>query len=82
MRDDEEAEQFDNTLLIVHVGHLQTADNNVKTHSARCFDDDSGSGAAESSSTRETVRDSTKWEFMEYGVEARGRRAALNVQTE
>ena len=37
---------------------------------ATCFDDASGSGAAESLSTHETARDGTKWEFMEFGVEA------------
>ena len=37
---------------------------------------------AESSSTHETARDGAKWEFMEFGVEARGRRAAQNVATE
>ena len=37
---------------------------------------------AESSSTHETARDSTKWKFMEFGAEARGRRAAQNVVTE
>ena len=78
MSDDEEAKQFDDTLTFVHVGDLQTADTNLETHYATCFDDD----AAESSSTRETVRDNTKWEFMEFGVETRGRRAALNVLTE
>ena len=82
MSDNKEAEQFNDTLPFVHVGDLQTADTNVETHSATCFDDDSGSGTAESSSTRETVRDSTKWEFMEFVIAARGRRAALNVLTE
>ena len=43
------------------------------------FDDDSGSGAAESLSTQETAREGTKWEFMDVGVEARERRAAQNV---
>ena len=33
MSDDEEAEQFDDTQLIVHVGDLQTAFTNVETHS-------------------------------------------------
>ena len=51
-------------------------------HSATCFDDAFGSGAAESSSTHETATDGTKWEFMEFDVEARGRRAAQNVVTE
>ena len=46
------------------------------------FDNDSDSGAAESSSTHETLRDGTKWEFIIFGVEARGRRAAQNVLTE
>ena len=79
MSDDEETEQFDDTQLIVHLGDLQTADTNVETHSATCFDDVSGSGAAESLSTQETAREGTKWEFMDVGVEARGRRAAQNV---
>ena len=59
---------------------MQTAYTNVETHSATCFDNDSGFAAAESSSTH-TARDGTKWEFMEFGVEARGRRAAQNVTT-
>ena len=42
MSDDEETEQFDDAQPIVHVGDLQTADTNVETHSATCFDDDSG----------------------------------------
>ena len=79
MSDDEEAEQFDYTQPIVHVDDLQTAYTNVETHSATCFDDNSGSGAAESSSTHETARDGTKWKFMEFGIEARGRRTAQNV---
>ena len=82
MSDDEETEQFNDTQPIVHLGDLQTADTNVETHSATCFDDASDSGAAESSSTHETARDGTKWEFMEFDVEARGRRAAQNVLTE
>ena len=61
---------------------LQIADTNVETHSAICLDDDSGSGAAESLSTRETARDGTKWEFKEFGVEARQRRAVQNVLPE
>ena len=76
MSDDEETEQFHDTKPIVHLGDLQTADTNVETYSATCFDDASGSGAAESSSTHETAIDGTKWKFMEFGVEARGRRAA------
>ena len=80
--DNEETEQFDDTQPIVHLGDLQTADTNVETHSATCFDDGSGSSAAESSSTHETARDGTKWKFMEFGVEARGKRAAQNVLTE
>ena len=59
MSDDEEKEQFDAVQLIV-VGNLQTADTDVETHSATCFDDDFGSGAAESLSTHETARDGTK----------------------
>ena len=35
-----------NPLLI---GDLQTSDTNVEIHSATCYNDDSGSGAAESS---------------------------------
>ena len=76
MSDDEEAEQFDHTQPIVHIDDLQTADTNIETHSALCFDDDSGSGAAKSSSTHKTARDSTKLEFMEFGAEARRRRTA------
>ena len=60
MSDDEETKQFDDTQPIVHVGDSQTADTSVETHSATCIDDDSGSGAAESSSTREIARDGTK----------------------
>ena len=82
MRDDEEAEQFDDTQPIVHVDNLQTAYINVETYSATCFDDDFGSGAAESSSAHETARDSTKWKFMEFGADARGRRTAKNDFTE
>ena len=82
MSDDKKAEQFDDTQPIVHLDDLQTAYTNVETHSATCFDDDCGSGAAESSSTQETARDSTKWEFMEFGAEAWGRRTAQNVLTE
>ena len=81
MSDDEEAEQFDDTSSIVHVVDLQTADTNVETYSAICFDDDAGSGAAESSSTHETAKDGTKWKLMEFGLEARRRRAAQNVLT-
>ena len=81
MSDDEETEQFDDTQRI-GLGDLQTADTNVETHFATCFDDATGSGAAESSSTHETARDGTKWEFMEFGVEARGRHTAQNVLTE
>ena len=75
MNDDEETEQFDDAQPIVHVDDLQTADTNVEIYFAICFDDDSGSGAAASSSTNETARDGTKWEFMKFGVEARGKRA-------
>ena len=53
MSDLEETEQFDDTEPIVHLGDLQTADTNFETHSALCFDDDSGSGAAESSKSQE-----------------------------
>ena len=53
MSDVEEAEQFDDTQPIVHVDDLQTADTNLETHSALCSEDDSSSGAAKSSSTRE-----------------------------
>ena len=45
-------------------------------HSATCFDHDSALSAAESSSTHETARDGAKWKFMEFRVEARGRREA------
>ena len=76
MSNDEETEQFDDAHPIVHVGNLQTADTNVEIHSATCFDDDSGSGTAESWSTHETARYGTKWKFMKFGVEARGRLAA------
>ena len=82
MRDVKETEQFDGTQPIVHVSDLQTADANVKTYSATCFDDDSSSGAAESSNTHETERDGTKWEFIGFDVEPRGRRAAQNVLSE
>ena len=67
--DDEETEQFNDAQPIVYVGDLQTADSNVETNSATCFDDDSGS------STHETATDSTKWKFMEFGVETQERRA-------
>ena len=81
MSDYEKTEQFDDTQPVVHVGDLQTAYTNVGDHSATCFDNDSGSGAAESSSTHETARDGTKWEFMKFGVEAQVRRGAQNVLT-
>ena len=81
MSDNEKTEQFDDLQLIVHVNDLQTAYTNVDTPSATCFDDDSASDAAKSSSTHETARDGTKWEFVEFGVEARVRRAAQNVLT-
>ena len=60
MSDDEEAWQFDDTQPIAHVDDLQTAYANVETHSAACFDDNSDSGAAESSCTHETARDNSK----------------------
>ena len=82
MSDDEKVEQFDDAQLIVHIGNLQTSDTNVEIYSATCYNNDSGSGAAESSSTNETARDGTKWEFMEFGLEARGRSAAQNVLNE
>ena len=82
MSGDEEAEQFGDTQPIVHVDDLQTACTNLETHSATCCDDDSGSDAAESSSTHERARDSTKWKFMEFGAEAQGRRTAQNVLSE
>ena len=82
MSDDEETEQFDDTQPLVYVGDLQTADTGIETHSATCVHNDSDSGAAESLSTHETTRDGTKWEFMKFGVEARGRRAAQNVLAE
>ena len=56
MSNDEETEQFDDVQPIIHVGNLQTADTNVETHSATCFDDDSGSGTTESWSTHEIAR--------------------------
>ena len=43
MSNDEETEQCDDTQPIVHVVDLQTVDTNVETHSAICFDDNSGS---------------------------------------
>ena len=82
MSDDEKTEQFDDAQPIVHIGDLQTSDTNVKIYSATCYNDDYGSCAAESSSTKETARDGTKWEFMDFGLKARGRRAAQNVLTE
>ena len=75
-------QQFDDKQLIVDKGDLQTADTNVETHSATCFDDDSGPGAAESSSTHETAIDGTKRKFIKFLVEAQGRHAAQNVLTE
>ena len=82
MSDDEETENFDDGQPIAYVGDLQTADTNVENHCAKCFDDDSGLGAAESSSIHETTRDGTKWEFMEFRVKARERRTAQNVLTD
>ena len=76
MNDDEKTEEFDDVQPIVYIGDLQTSDTNIEIYSATCYNDDFGSGAAESSSTNETERDGTKWEFMEFGLEARGRRAA------
>ena len=76
MSDDEEAEQFDDTQPIVHMDDLQTADSNLETHCALCSENDYSSGAAKSSSTNETARDSTKLEFMKFGAEAQGRRTA------
>ena len=71
---DDEAEQFDDTQPIVRIDDLQTADTNLETHSALCSEDDSSSGAAKSSNTHETARDSTQMEFMKFGAEAQGRR--------
>ena len=82
MSDDEKTEQFDNAQPIVHIDDLQTSDTNVEIYSATYYNDDSGSGAAKSSSTNETARDGIKWEFMEFGLKLRGRRAAQNVLTE
>ena len=82
MSNDEKTEQFNDTQPIVHIGDLQTSDTNIEIYSVTCYNDDSGSGAAESSSTNETARDGAKWEFMEFGLEARGRRAAQNFLTE
>ena len=74
--------KFDDAQPIVHIGDLQTSDTNVEIYSAACYNDDYGSCAAESSSTNETARNGTKWEFMEFGLKAQGRRAAQNVLTE
>ena len=63
MNDDEKTEQFDDAQAIVYIGDFQTSDTNIEIYSATCYNDDSGSGAAESSSTNETARDGTKWEF-------------------
>ena len=82
MSGNEETEQFDDAQLVAHVADIQIADTNVETHFATCYDDDSGSAAAEILSTNETARDGTKWEFVEFGVEARGRHAAQNFLTE
>ena len=82
MSDDEKTEKFDDAQPIVHIDDLQTSDTNVEIYSATCCNDDSGSGAAESSSTNKTAKDGTKWAFMEFGLEPRGRRAAQNVLTE
>ena len=82
MSDDEKTEQFDNAQPIVHIGDLQTSDTNVEICSATCYNDDSGSGAVESSRTNKTARDGTKWEFMEFGLETRGRLADENVLTD
>ena len=78
MSDDEETEQFNST----HLDGSLTAPTYVETHSALCSDGESGLDAAESSSTHEIARDGTKWEFVEFGIEAPGRRAAQNVVTE
>ena len=69
-------------LRTTDIGDLQTSDTNVEIYSATCNNNDSGSGAAESSSTNETARDGTKWEFMEFGLEVGGRCAAQNVLIE
>ena len=82
MSDDEKTEQFDNAQPIVHIGDLQTSDSNVEIYFATYYNNDSGSGAAQSSSTNETARDGTKWEFMEFGLKARKRSAAQNVLTQ
>ena len=76
MSDDEETDQFDSG------GDIQTAGTNAETQSATPVTDDSDSSAVESSSTHETARDGTKWEFMEFGEEALGRRGAQNIVTE
>ena len=47
---------FDDTQPIIHIDDLQTADTNLETHSALCSEDDSGSGAAKSSSTHEIAQ--------------------------
>ncbi|CAK8689982.1 unnamed protein product [Clavelina lepadiformis] len=67
MDDDEETEQLSDS---------QSANTNVESHSTTCCDGDSCLGAAESLIKNETARDGTQWEFMEFGVEARGKRAA------
>ena len=82
MSDDEKTEQFDHAQPIVHMGALQTSDTNVEIYSATCYNDGYGSGAAENLSTNETARNGTKWEFMEFSLKARERRAAQNVLTE
>ena len=81
MSDDEETEQFDDKPPNVRVGDLQTAYTNFETHSATCIDNDSGSDAAESSSTHKTAGDGTEWKFIEFGVEARESRTTQNVLT-
>ena len=60
MSDCEETEQFDNTQPIVHIGDLQLLILTLKPILLR-FDDDLGSGAAESSITYETARDGNLW---------------------
>ena len=59
MSNNEETKQSDDTSPVVYASDLQTADTNVKSYFATCFDDDSGSGAAESLSTHEAARDDT-----------------------
>ena len=55
MSDDEQIKRFDSPQNITSVDNTQTAgtSNSVKTYFATCFEDDSGSDAAECSSSHE-----------------------------